>query len=94
MYNIGEDVEFHPVVHSPAALDLRIVAATGPPGTVYLCHPFLVHAASWPHTGSKPRLVAQPAIHHPEGEWLGGFDYEVGPDVPCIRAVREAVKRA
>lgn len=31
------------------------VLATGPAGTVYLCHPFLVHAAQ-PHRGEKPRF--------------------------------------
>ena len=29
--------------------------ATGQAGDVILCHPFLVHAASWPHTGRHPR---------------------------------------
>jgi len=43
--------------HRPIAL------ATGQAGDVYLCHPFLVHAASWPHSGSKPRLIAQPGVH-------------------------------
>jgi hypothetical protein len=36
--------------------------ATGQAGDVYLCHPFLVHAASWPHRGTAPRFVAQPPI--------------------------------
>ena len=35
--------------------------ATGPAGTVYLCHPFLVHAAQ-PHRGSIPRFLAQPPL--------------------------------
>ncbi|MCW5831120.1 MAG: phytanoyl-CoA dioxygenase family protein [Labilithrix sp.] len=35
--------------------------ATGPAGTVYLCHPFLVHAAQ-PVRGSLPRFLAQPAL--------------------------------
>jgi hypothetical protein len=38
------------------------VPGTGQAGDVYLCHPFLVHAASWPHTGTAPRLLAQPAV--------------------------------
>ncbi len=37
------------------------VLATGSPGTVYLCHPFLVHAAQ-PHRGRIPRFMAQPAL--------------------------------
>jgi hypothetical protein len=36
--------------------------ATGRAGDVYVCHPFLVHRATWPHRGSGPRMVAQPAI--------------------------------
>lgn len=38
------------------------VLATGAAGDVFLCHPFLVHAASWPHTGRHPRLLAQPGV--------------------------------
>jgi hypothetical protein len=36
--------------------------ATGCAGDVYLCHPFLVHAASWPHRGRTPRIMAQPGV--------------------------------
>lgn len=36
--------------------------ATGQAGDVILCHPFLVHAASWPHTGRQPRIMAQPGV--------------------------------
>jgi hypothetical protein len=36
-------------------------AATGPAGTVFLCHPFLVHAAQ-PHHGATPRFLAQPPL--------------------------------
>jgi hypothetical protein len=35
---------------------------TGRVGDVLLCHPFLVHAASWPHTGDQPRIIAQPGV--------------------------------
>jgi hypothetical protein len=37
------------------------VMATGGAGTVYLCHPFLVHAAQ-PHRGTRPRFLAQPPL--------------------------------
>jgi hypothetical protein len=37
------------------------VLATGESGTVYLCHPFLVHAAQ-PHRGTRPRFMAQPPL--------------------------------
>ncbi len=35
--------------------------AVGAAGTVYLCHPFLVHAAQ-PHRGKVPRFLAQPPL--------------------------------
>jgi hypothetical protein len=35
--------------------------ATGDAGTVYLCHPFLVHSAQ-PHRGTRPRFLAQPPL--------------------------------
>jgi hypothetical protein len=41
--------------HRPVAL------ATGTPGDVFLCHPFLVHAAQ-PHHGTRPRFLAQPPL--------------------------------
>jgi len=52
------------------------VLATGKPGTVYLCHPFLVHAAQ-PHRGTTPRFMAQPplipttplALERPDGDY-------------------------
>jgi hypothetical protein len=40
--------------------------ATGRAGDVYICHPFLVHRATWPHLGSGPRVLAQPEIAHRE----------------------------
>jgi hypothetical protein len=39
--------------------------ATGEAGTVYLCHPFHVHAAQR-HHGSAPRFMAQPPLHPAE----------------------------
>jgi hypothetical protein len=45
-----------------AAIERPEVAATGPAGTVYLCHPFLVHAAQM-HRGMTPRFLAQPPLH-------------------------------
>lgn len=38
-----------------------VVSATGQAGTVYLCHPFLVHSAQM-HRGRQPRFLAQPAL--------------------------------
>jgi hypothetical protein len=39
----------------------EVELATGAAGTVYLCHPFLVHAAQ-PHRGDRPRFMAQPPL--------------------------------
>lgn len=41
--------------HRPEAL------ASGPAGTVYLCHPFVVHAAQV-HRGKNPRFLGQPPL--------------------------------
>ena len=38
-----------------------VVTATGEAGTVYLCHPFLVHGAQ-PNQGRRPRFLAQPPL--------------------------------
>lgn len=37
------------------------VVATGRPGTIYLCHPFMVHAAQ-AHRGNTPKFMAQPPL--------------------------------
>ena len=37
------------------------VLATGKAGTVYLCHPFLAHAAQM-HRGKEPKFMAQPPL--------------------------------
>jgi hypothetical protein len=53
--------------HLPASTFQRPRAqATGRAGDVYVCHPFLVHRATWPHRGTGPRMLAQPEIAHPE----------------------------
>lgn len=46
---------FEETAHRPEVL------ATGQAGTVYLCHPFLVHAAQR-HQGLRPRFMAQPPL--------------------------------
>lgn len=39
----------------------RVALATGEAGDVFLCHPFLIHAAQ-PHRGTHPRFMAQPPL--------------------------------
>jgi hypothetical protein len=60
--------------------------AVGKAGTVYLCHPFLVHAAQ-PHRGSTPRFMAQPPLHPAEPFRLDREDGEYS-------AVEIAIRRA
>ncbi|WP_243713205.1 phytanoyl-CoA dioxygenase family protein, partial [Actinomadura sp. 6K520] len=45
----------------PASEHRPVALATGQAGDVYLCHPFLVHAAQ-PHHGTEPRFMAQPPL--------------------------------
>jgi hypothetical protein len=53
--------------HLPGSTFQRPCAhATGRAGDVYVCHPFLVHRATWPHRGATPRILAQPEIAHRE----------------------------
>jgi hypothetical protein len=59
------------------------VLATGEAGTVYLCHPFIVHSAQ-PHRGTQPRFMAQPPLL-PNGE----FDPALPPS-PVQVAIRKA----
>ena len=63
--------------------DCAVELATGAAGTVYLCHPFLVHAAQ-PHQGQRPRFMAQPPLL-PKGE----FDPTL-PASPVQLAIRQA----
>jgi Phytanoyl-CoA dioxygenase (PhyH) len=53
--------------------------ATGRAGDVYLCHPFLVHAAQ-PHRGAVPRFLAQPGVLLTE-------DYIADDDCPVARVL-------
>ncbi|MBL8596011.1 MAG: phytanoyl-CoA dioxygenase family protein [Devosia sp.] len=60
------------------------VLATGSPGTVYLCHPFLVHAAQ-PHHGAEPRFMAQPPLLPREPLRLERTDDDYSPVEIAIR---------
>ena len=64
-----------------------VVTATGAAGDAYLCHPFLVHAASWPHRGSSPRFMGQPCIFH---QGRDGYCYDP-PSSPAEHAVVAAL---
>jgi hypothetical protein len=62
----------------------RVVLATGEAGTVYLCHPFLVHAAQ-PHRGTRPRFLAQPPLLPAEPFRLDRADGAYSPVEEAIR---------
>ena len=74
-----------PFFESGASLDEAssgrpVVLATGLPGDVYLCHPFLVHAAQ-PHHGTRPRFMSQMPFFLSE-------PLRAGDSTPLSRAVR------
>lgn len=56
LFDVQETDSFPEIEQLPSAF------ATGTAGDVFVCHPFLVHRATWPHRGSSPRFLAQPAI--------------------------------
>jgi hypothetical protein len=58
----------------PSTLCRPVTHATGQAGDVFLCHPFIVHTATWPHRGAGPRMIAQPAVGAPGGFALDGTD--------------------
>jgi hypothetical protein len=58
----------------PSVLCRGTAHATGKAGDVYLCHPFIVHTATWPHRGTTPRMIAQPAVHVTDGFAVNGSD--------------------
>lgn len=67
-----------------ATLDRPLALATGEAGTVYLCHPFLVHAAQ-KHRGKQPRFLAQPPLDPTEPFRLDRADGTYSPVELAIR---------
>ncbi len=61
--------------------------ATGEAGTVYLCHPFLVHSAQL-HRGTRPRFMAQPPLLPREPL---GLAREPGETSPVEAAIKGAL---
>jgi hypothetical protein len=64
------------------------MAATGRAGDVYLCHPFLVHAAQ-AHRGRNPKFMAQPPLllHEP-----CVLDRPDGAYSPVEQAIRQGLE--
>jgi len=59
------------------------VFATGRAGTVYLCHPFIVHAAR-EHKGVKPKFMAQPPL-------LPRTDFDISRPLEQLCPVEKAI---
>ena len=70
-------------------VSMRVAHATGKAGDIYLCHPFLVHTATWPDRGTMPRMIAQPAVHVRDGFAIDGSDAS-----PVARAIVAGMARA
>jgi hypothetical protein len=73
----------------PSTLCMTAAHATGKAGDVFLCHPFMVHTATWPHRGAGPRMIAQPAANAPDGFVLDGSDPS-----PVARAIMKGLAMA
>jgi len=59
--------------------------ATGEAGDVYLCHPFLVHAAGWPHPKTAPRFhrsATDWTARRRATRWSGGWPLRRGQRDP------------
>jgi len=71
----------------PATFERASAFATGRAGDVFVCHPFLVHRATWPHRGVAARIVAQPAVavHRP-------FPLSGARPFPVERAILRALE--
>ncbi|GAA2579322.1 phytanoyl-CoA dioxygenase family protein [Actinomadura fulvescens] len=75
----------------PASEDRPVAYATGRAGDVFLCHPFLVHAAQ-PHRGTEPRFMAQPPLL-PAAGWQFELERAAGAYAPVEVAVRRGLGR-
>lgn len=64
----------------------KTIAATGKAGTVYLCHPFIVHAAQ-DHHGKTPKFMAQPPL-------LTKQDFDISPHNNSYCPVEMAIVNA
>ncbi|MFF5991330.1 phytanoyl-CoA dioxygenase family protein [Prauserella flavalba] len=63
-----------------------VTLATGTIGDVFVCHPFLVHAAQ-PHRGTRPRFMAQPPLTP-----TGLLDLDEERPSPVARAVLDGLR--
>jgi hypothetical protein len=66
----------------------KVVLATGEAGAVYLCHPFLIHAAQR-HRGATPRFMSQPPLAPAHPLRLERADGAYSPVETAIRTALE-----
>jgi hypothetical protein len=85
----GEDGITYPQLAEVGA-GQEIALATGEAGTVYLCHPFLVHAAQ-AHRGTTPRFMSQPPLAPATPLRLQRDD---GAYSPVEIAIRDALQKS
>ncbi|AXK31769.1 phytanoyl-CoA dioxygenase [Streptomyces armeniacus] len=76
---------------APATEHRPLDLATGRAGDVYLCHPFLVHAAQ-PHRGAEPRFMAQPPLLPRPGQGPN-LERPDGDHSPVETAIRRGAGR-
>ncbi|GES45552.1 phytanoyl-CoA dioxygenase [Rhizobium dioscoreae] len=79
----GEHGRSHMMLEQMGA-DRPHALATGKAGTVYICHPFIIHAAQ-KHRGATPRFMAQPSIGLAEPYRLERPDNAYSPVETAIR---------
>lgn len=84
-----EGLSFMELAHRLDPLPKREEAlATGKAGTVYLCHPFVVHAAQ-DHHGTTPKFMAQPPLLTKNDFNIYRTDREL---CPVEKAISEGLK--
>jgi hypothetical protein len=73
-----------PMMLEAIGADCEEALATGEAGTVYLCHPLLIHAAQ-KHHGTEPRFMAQPPLGLAEQYRLEREDGDYSPVEIALR---------
>jgi Phytanoyl-CoA dioxygenase (PhyH) len=87
LVDFGEaGTSFQNVPMTQTTLERPSAWATGNAGDVYVCHPFLVHRATWPHRGITPRAIAQPEIG-----LMKDFDVRRADGCPVHQSIRTAL---
>jgi ectoine hydroxylase-related dioxygenase (phytanoyl-CoA dioxygenase family) len=69
-------------LHTVPLTARHAVDATGKAGDVFLCHPFLIHTATWPHRGGEARMVANHSVGMD-----GGFELDGSDPSPVAQAI-------